>query len=324
MEEKEKMAEVKEETPVEVEILKDANNEESTEKQDEFAELEVMRKDFSKMYKKFRIFSYVSTAIVITVIVVSYIVLLPLNQWAGVVPIIIVLVASLVYSRWARGRLTNNVRKYMADYNTFVNNFALSESNVNNIVSDFAGELDKAAFTDAKLLKDIINTNSRNLVTYDLARWNVQIADYAAYRKDGKQARAVFLGKLVVGTTEKEIDGRVLVYIKPTAEKYDGGTGPDDVEDLELIEDTPLYKVYASNKELVKEISKEAFDALLKLRPDNELADISLVLYKNKFTVTLTYSDALMVVPYKEPVPEFAINKYKEHITALNYFIALL
>lgn len=328
MTEKEKMVEVVEETPAETKTPQAFVNEEisddATNEQLELPALETMRNTFSKMYRKFRIFSYVSTAIVIAVIVVSYVWLLPINQWAGIVPIILVLVASLVYSRWARNKLTDNVRKYMADYNGYVNEYAVSETKVENYVYDFAGQLDKAAFTDARLLKDIINSNSRNLVTYDLGRWHVEIADYAAYRRDGKQARAVFLGKLVIGTTEKEIDGRLVLYIKPSEQKYDGGTGPDDLEDLELVVDKPEYKLYATNKELKKAISTKALEALLQVRPDNELADVSVALYKNKFAVTLTYSDALMVVPYKENVPVHAIKKYKEHLTALNKFIALL
>ena len=115
-----------------------------------------------------------------------------------------------------------------------------------------------------------------------------------------------------------------MLYIKPSEQKYDGGTGQMILEDLRLVVDKPEYKLYATNKRHQKAISTKALEALLQVRPDNELADVSVALYKNKFAVTLTYSDALMVVPYKENVPVHAIKKYKEHLTALNKFIALL
>lgn len=328
MNEKEKQVELVEETPEETQTPQSFVNEEisdDTEKEKkELPELEAMRTTFAKMYRKFRTISYISTATVIIVIIVSYLWLFPINQWAGLVPIILILIASLVYSRFTRNKLTENVRKYMADYNGYVSNFALSETEVTNYVFDFAASMEKEVFTDARLLKDIINTNSRNLVTYDLGRWNVEIADYVAYRRDGKQAKAVFLGKLVAGTTTEAIDGRVVIYIKPREESYQGSNGPDDVEDLELLVDTAEYRLYASNKELKKAVSTKALNALLKVRPDKELADVSVSLYQNKFAVALTYSDALMVVPYKEEVPVHAIKKYQEHLTNLNKFIALL
>ena len=76
MTEKEKMVEVVEETPAETKTPQAFVNEEisddATNEQLELPALETMRNTFSKMYRKFRIFSYVSTAIVIAVIVVSY------------------------------------------------------------------------------------------------------------------------------------------------------------------------------------------------------------------------------------------------------------
>lgn len=289
--------------------------------------LEEHKKSFAKSYRGSRIVSYVSSAIVIAIIIVAYTVVFPLQPngtWAGIILIIIALVGSLVFSKYHRNKLTKRVRKYMADYNGEVNNIALKDSKVSNYTFDFAGEISGETFKEARLLKDIINTNSRNLITYDVGRFHVEASDFVAYRPDGKRAKAAFLGKLVTATSTEIVEGRVVFYLKPDPAIFKDVAGPDDLEDLELLEDKPRYRLYASNKELKKKLPLRAINALLKIVPNGELADLTVALYQNKVLMTLTYSDALMVVPYKEDIPVNAILLYHDHLTAINEFFTLL
>lgn len=290
-------------------------------------ELEAHKKSFAKAYKNSRMISYISSAIVIAIIVVAYTVIFPLKPngtWAGVILIIITLVGSVMFSRWHRAKITSRVRQYMADYNSEVNQLALKESKIANYAFDFAGEISGDTFKKARFLKDIINTNSRNLMTYDISRFKVEVADFVGYRQDGKQAKSAFLGKLIHATSEQAIEGRVVLYLKPDPALFKDAAGPDDIADLELLEDKPRYRLYASNKELKKKLPLRAINALLKIRPTNELADLTLVMHDNKVLITLTYSDTLMVVPYKEAIPTGAIMAYKAHLTAINEFFSLL
>ena len=290
-------------------------------------ELEAHKNSFTKAYKKSRMISYISSAIVIAIIVVAYTVIFPLQPngtWAGIILIIITLVGSVMFSRWHRAKITARVRQYMSDFNGEVNYIALKDSKFANYAFDFAGEISGDEFKNARFLKDVINTNSRNLMTYEVASYKIEVADFVAYRQDGKQAKSAFLGKLIHATAEQSIEGRVVFYLKPDPNIFKDAAGPDDIADLELLEDKPRYRLYASNKELKKKLPLRAINALTKIRPNNELADVTLVMHGNKILITLTYSDALMVVPYKEAIPANAIMAYKAHLTAINEFFSLL
>lgn len=329
MEEK-KIVEVTSEPVTEEKEQSFTNEDVVTEVQKEvvYPELEEHKKAFVKAYNVSRWISYLSSAVVIAIIVVAYLVIFPLNPpagtWAGVILIILTLIGSFVFSRFHRTKLTNRIKKYMTDYNLSVNEISLKDSKISNYAFDFNGEIAKKSFTDARLLKEIIDANSRNLSKYNVGRFDVELADFVAYRQDGKRARAAFLGKFLSATAQESIEGRVLLYLKPDPGIFKDAAGPDDIADLELLDDKPRYRLYATNKDVKKKFPLKALNAILEIIPDQELADVSVSMYENKVAITLTYSDALMVVPYKEEIPSEAIAKYKEHLTKVNNFLALL
>lgn len=292
-----------------------------------YPELEDLKKGFGKMYRKSRWVSYLSSAIVIAIIVVAYTVLFPIPEQGtmlGIIVIIITLVLSFVFSKLHRNYLTKRIKQYMSDYNEKVNEIALKDSKINDYAFDFGGTIDKQQFVNARFLKDIIDANSRNLCGYKIGRFDVELADFVAYRQDGKRAKAVFLGKFVNATASETINGRIIFYLKPDPEVFKDAAGPDDLEGLELIDDKPRYRLYATNKEVKKSLPLKAINALLKIMPNQELADVTVSMYENKVAVILTYSDTLMVVPYKEQIPSEAIRKYNEHLTEVNNFLSLL
>lgn len=300
----------------------------TTNPSEENAGLESLKDNFGKLYKKYRTLNLVVFALVMVVVVLSYILLFPLGEtgmWAGIITIIISLIISYVFSQKSKRKITQTVKDYMRDYNAEVNTHVLKDSTVYDYKFDFEGRIDSDAFVNARLLKDIVSTNSRNLISYDINNHKVEVADYVAYRTNGKRNNAVFLGKLVTTNLTKKIDGRIIVYIKPNPEVFKESQGPDDVDDLQLIQDDPRFLLYATNTEIAKGLNKKALDALLAIQPDIELADAALVMYDERLIVSLSYSDKLMVVPFREQkVPFEVINSYKEHITAVNNFITLL
>ncbi len=289
--------------------------------------LEEHKQAFVKKYNGSRLISYLTSAIVIAIVVLSYLVIFPLEPngtMAGIILIILTLVASTVFSRWHRQRTTKFIREYMASYNGEVNKFILEDSNVTNYVFDFGAKIETEEFTAMGFLTNIVNSNSRNVIRYEVGSFKVEFADFVAYRPDGNSAKSVFYGKFLSATREEKVDGRILIYLKPDPLIFKDTAGPDDLGDLELISDEPRYKLYATTKVLAKKVPAKALTELLKIEPDNELADVTVILKDNKLAVTLTYSDAIMIVPYKEVINHNVINHYKHNVTALNKFLSLL
>lgn len=324
MKENEKdFASANEETQVEVV----SDEEIITSKKIEIPSLEEYKKAFTKTYNTSRIVSYVASALVFVIVIIAYTVIFPLEPngaWAGIILIILTLIGSTIFSRYNRKKISLKVRDYMTDYNREVARIAFEDSEVNNFVYDFGGKIEKEPFVEARFLKNIVSTDSRNLVSYDVGTWHVDYADYVAHRPDGKRAKSVFYGKFLSGTRDKGIDGRIVIYVKPDPGIFKEISGPDDVEDLTLVEDAPLYRIYATTKELAKKVTKAALNTLLEIVPNNDLADVTVILHDNKIGITLTYSDAIMIVPYKEEINGDIVFEHKHNVTALNKFLSLI
>lgn len=289
--------------------------------------LEEHKAAFKKTYNKSRIVSYAASAIVLVIIIVAFTVIMPIKDvgaWAGIILTIVTLVASSVFSRYNRKKIEEKVQTYMKAYGDELSRISFADSDITNYTVDFAGKISEEAFTEAHFLKNIIRTNSRNLVMYDVGAWHVEYADYVAYRPDGKRAKSAFFGKYLYGVRDKSINGRISIYIKADPMIHAESVGPDDVDDLVLIEDTPLYRIHATNAELAKKISPEALEVLLKVKPNHDLADVSVMLFGNKIGVTLTYSEAIMNVPYKEEIDGNVVYMHKNNVTALNNFLTLI
>ncbi len=328
MEEKDLEKDVEETNVDNLEVVQEVeHNEENGNVVEELPRIESLEKEkavFVKTYKKSQIISYIVVALMIVIVVVSYIWLFPINPWAGIVPIVIALVGSTVFNNYHRKKISVAVREYMDSYNRELNRIVLDKSDFQNYSYDFNGLIDSEDFINARILLDIVNTNSRNLVKYDISQWHVNLADFVAYRPDGKRASAVFHGKFVSAESEKPLDGRIVLYLKPDPTFFKEGTGPDDIADLEVIRDEAKYVLYATDVKVAKFLNKEALAKILEIKPGKELADLSVSIYQNKVAVTFTYGNDLMVVPYKEAIPVGAIHKYSEDITHLNEFLALL
>lgn len=316
------------ETPVVAEVVNPDENEDVT-PHDRVVinSLEEHKAAFKKTYNKSRIVSYAASAVVLVIVVIAFTVIMPIKDvgaWAGIIITIVTLIASSVFSRYNRKIIEDKVHTYMKAYGDEFSRISFEDSKIDNYSVDYAGKISEEAFTEARFLKNIIRTNSRNLVMYDVGVWHVEYADYVAYRPDGKRASSAFYGKYLFGVREKSINGRIAIYIKADPMLHRETVGPDDIDDLVLIEDTPLYRIHATNTELAKKVSKEALDALLEIVPNRDLADVTVMLFDNKIGVTLTYSEAIMNVPYKEEIDGAVVYMHKNNVTALNNFLTLI
>lgn len=316
------------ETPVKAEVIDPAVNEDiSKHVRETIPSLEAHKEAFKKTYNKSRIVSYSVSALVFAIIVVAFTVLLPLEPngaWAGIIVTIVTLIGSSVFSRFHRKKIEEKVHNYMKDYGDELARISFADSKIENFAVDYTGKISDEAFTEARFLKNIISTNSRNLVMYDVGVWHVEYADYVAYRPEAKRAKSAFYGKYLFGTRDKGIDGRIAIYVKPDPLLHSESVGPDDIDDLVLVVDAPLYRIHATSKELAKKVSEKALEELLKIVPNNNLADVSVMLFDNKIGVTLTYSEGIMNVPYKDAIDTDIIFEHKQNVTALNKFLSLV
>lgn len=285
------------------------------------------RGGFAKFFKNFRLYNLFVMIAVLIIITLSVILLFPLGELGmglALAIIITLLVGVIVYSKLMKRYTNNRGNTYMAFYYKHISDYVYGDLNLKDYQQDIGLQMTFDDFFDAKILKDITSAGSRNLVTYKLNKYDIKIADYAAYKQEGKQNQLVFVGKLMTVEGVKAPKGRVLIYRRPSAEAIKEAVGPTEVEGLSLtLEDSDLL-VYTEQEEDKKFLSKKVLDQLRSFPQGLPFIDMTLSFIDSKLTIALSYNDDLMVIPLPVPFVGEATRIFKTNIEAIHQFIQLL
>ncbi|HZJ89307.1 MAG TPA: hypothetical protein VFD05_01305 [Bacilli bacterium] len=302
-----------------LDIVKESN------KVEKVAELDVLDKYRNKFVKEINIVRYISygvAALTIAIVIVSYMVLMPLNAWAGIVPVIIALIGAGAFSFFSRRNQETKIQKYMSDYNDVINRHLTADFTVNDYFYDYRDGLKTKTFAQANILEDVTESASRNLNSYSYKDYKISNADFVAYKRDGKRLSSVFAGKLFSTTRTKNVKNQVILYLKPNKEVFKE-SGEPEIKHLEVAEDNDNYRIYATGKYKTV-LPQKALDEILKIERNDVLADLTVSIVDNTVTVLLSYGKDIIAVPYKEPVPHLAIRKYIKDIGHILNFLDLI
>lgn len=284
--------------------------------------LDRYRNKFVKEINLVRYISYGVAALTIAVVIVAYVVLMPINAWAGIVPVIIALIGAGAFSFFSRRNQEAKIQKYMSDYNDVINRHLTAEFAVTDYFYDYRDGLKTKTFADANILKDVTESASRNLNSYVYKDYKISNADFVAYKRDGKRLVSVFAGKLFSSTRTKNVKEQVIIYLKPNKEVFKE-SGEPEISHLKVAEDNENYRIYAAGK-YKSVLPQKALDELVKIERNDVLADLTVSIVDNNVTILLSYGKDIIAVPYKEPVPHLAIRKYIKDIAHIIKFLDLI
>lgn len=284
------------------------------------------RLKLSKHFKLFRIINLIVLLVVLAVITIGFIVFFPQGETGmGLAVGIIVgmLVLVVVYSTITKRITTKKGNVYIASYYQQTSDFVFKDLPIEDYVQDIHNQLTYEDFVDAKLIKDATSSGSRNLVSYQYHNYLVKVADYGAYRRDGKQNKLLFVGKLMVIDHIKPLSGRVLIYRRPTQEQLKAAAGPNETEGLKVvIEDNDLI-VYMENEQDKQQLLK-TISLIRNFPQDLPLIDVSFSFIGTHLTVALSYADDLMVIPLPVPFETKPTSVYKDNILAIHRILDTL
>ncbi len=284
--------------------------------------LDNLRKAFVKKINVMRYIGYAIAALVFIIVVVSYVVIMEHTQMGAIILIILALIGSFVFSVLNRRKQEGIIRGYMFEYNDVINKELIADEEISEYVFDYTEGLDTKTFVEAKVLDDVTDSASRNLVAYKFKDFEVKHADYVAYKREGKRVLSVFAGKLLVGTRSKAVSNQVVLYIKPD-QKHFPETKQPEIAHLKVVESTDEYVVYAEGA-YKRALPAAAIKQLLEITRSNNLADLTVSLVENKVTILMSYGKDIISVPYREPVPHAAIKQYIANTAVIHKFLNLI
>ncbi|HKM02571.1 MAG TPA: hypothetical protein VJZ31_01440 [Bacilli bacterium] len=285
------------------------------------------RRQFAKFFKKFKLYNLILMIGILVIITLSVVLLFPLGEVGmglalGI--IIAVLVGVIVYSKIMKNYTNKRGNKYMAFYYKSVSDFVFKDLKISDYNQDVANQLTFEDFSNAKILKDISTTGSRNLVTYNYHDLSVKVADYASYQVKAKQNSIVFVGKLIVVEGIKPFKERLLIYRRPSAQALKEAVGPTDLDGLNLIVEDNDLLIYAEGETSKNPLNKKAMEALKNFPQEMPFVDMTLSFIGTKLTIAISYSDDLMVIPLPEPFKAEPTDVLRRNIKAIHDFLDLI
>lgn len=284
------------------------------------------RQVLNNFFKKFKVINLIVLIVTLAVVTFSFIVLFPLENGMtlGFVISIVFLVGSMVYMRFMKQNITKKGNAYIAKYYQETSEFVYGDLALANFAQDVNSNLPLGDFVNARIIKDISNSGSRNLVSYNLGKYAVRLADFGAYKIEGKQNKIVFAGKLMVIDHITPLDGRVLMYRKPDVSKVTNAAGPDDTGGMLLITDTEEVAIYAENESDLTKLGKDFVDAVAAFPRDLPFVDMTLSFIEDRLTIAISYDDELMAIPLPVPFVAAPTIGFKRDLEEIHKLVELL
>lgn len=264
---------------------------------DYFKALDDARIAFRKFYKITDILKWVVTAVVLAMIILSFVLFANLQNGMTymLVGTAIALLVLVAYTFIVGTVKKKKLQVYFASYYENTTKYVFDNKSYSDVKNEPEGKIQNTDFISSHLYINVAAVPSRNLTTFKYNNIPFVLADCAAQVKDKKKLVPVFVGKMIVVENNYECDDGIYIYYtckKELALPPTGLTGINVVfEDDQMI-------IYSNNKDWKKVIKKTVKDALKNIHMDNVLIDMSISIQKGKTYFTMGYDDALMVIAF--------------------------
>lgn len=284
--------------------------------------IEEKRVAFMAYYKKQKLYNNIAMIAVVAVVIAAYVFVQGMlnMQYLTLGIVAATLVLLLVYSRIMRTHVDKATKTYIHEYYDLQTSFVFPSDKFADAKIEMTVRLDDKEFTDAGIIKEIIRTSSRGLITASFSDVKISLADLAAYDTVDRKKGPVFLGKYLTCENHLSLDGRILIYIKPKI----AGKGPNDLSDLKEVLVTESYVIYSSTSDYSKIITKRVIDVINSINVNETLTDVTISIKSGKTYAALSYNDSLMVIPLQAPYNPSPTEKYRLDIEKITELITLI
>lgn len=283
--------------------------------------IEAARQDFSKVYKKGRIGSYIAMGVVLALAVGSVVCIgfqkLPLTiiGWSLVG---VAIIGMLIFYLVTRNNLPNATKAYIAVVNKNLNMRNFMDTRFSETRTDPKDKIELSEPVSDAVYSAISNLASRNVITGKFDKRSFKVADLGLYSGQGKSRKSAFVGKYVSYPNDLHFEGRYIISIK-------GKTPvdlPTDINDLVLLEDSESFSIYGrEGAKFNSELGKEFISKLKDIDVKNHLLNVNFVIWSGHSAVYASYSDEIMTLPFDKDFDKTPNEQYASNL--LEFFEAL-
>ena len=158
-----------------------------------------------------------------------------------------------------------------------------------------------ADFASDGVYKEATGINSRNIIRATYKDHHVTYGEVALLRPSTRkqQVPPLFVGKYITLPNSLEFSGRFVFVCKNAKQPYDL---PNAVDDLVVLEEKEDFVVYGpEGSDFHKTFKGNFLTELRKIKIENHLYNLNVVVWAGHSAAYLSYDDAIMAVPFEKP-----------------------
>ena len=286
-------------------------------------QIEEARKKLFKDYMKQRRISNILMFVILAAIVGVMFMIMSNIQWLKIVGYCTagaIVVGMVLYYVLTRKNFPNRTKEYVEFVSTTLRNRLFDEE-----YSDVKYSADEkfalADFASDGVYKDATGINSRNVIRATYKEHHLTYGEVALLRPSTRkqQVPPLFVGKYITLPNSLEFSGRFVIVCKNAKQPYDL---PNAVDDLTVLEEKEDFVIYGpEGADIHKVLKGNFFTELRKIRIENHLFNLNVVLWAGHSAAYLSYDDAIMSFPFDKP---FDYDAYEQSFKDVDAIIKLL
>ena len=284
--------------------------------------IEEARKTLFKSYSTQRKVSNILMFAVLAVIIGVMFMIMSNNNVLRIIGYVlcgVILVGMILYYVLTRKNFPNKTREYIM----FVSDLLREKqfANYEDIKQNPDEKFELTDFASDGVYKDANGINSRSIVRAEYKGHHITYGEVALLRPAQKrqQVPPLFVGKYITMPNDLEFSGRFVIVVKNPKQPYDL---PNATDDLVALEEKDEIVVYGPEGEDIHKTLKGSFlSELRKIKVENHLFNLNVVVWGGHSAAYLSYDDAIMAIPFDKPFDKQA---YEQSIDDVNAVIKLL
>ena len=278
-------------------------------------------------YKKNRTISNVVMFIVVAILVGSFILVLQKGiafTITGYSLMGATVVFMIVFYFVNKNKLPNKINDYIRLVSSSLNSHTYSDGAYQEVTSDPADRLEMSELIADGVYEGMTNITSRNVVEGMYAGRHFKVGDVALRKIVGRKQEVVFFGKYLSYPNNLHFEGRYVIVSKRKEAETDI---PDAVNDLVVLSDEGDFVVYGPKEgsKINKDLNTKFVSMIKEIKVEGELYNLSLVIWAGHSAAYLSYSDAIISLPFENPFNKESFDQYvSQQLQLLNALKSLL
>ena len=288
--------------------------------------IEEARQEINKAYSKQRRTSNIVMVIVVAGLIGGFVMILQKVMGftiAGYSLIGALVVFMVVFYFVTKNRLPNKIKDYIALVTNALNGHVFRDGAYSELRSDPTDRAELGELLAEGVYEGASNITSRNVVEGLFGGRHFNVVDVALRKGQGKQMINLFIGKHVSYPNNLHFEGRYVILSKRVGAETDI---PNAINDLTVLSEEEGFVVYGpKDSKITKDTNTKIVSLIKDIKVNDELLNLAVVIWAGHSAAYLSYSDAIIALPFEKPFNKEPFEQYtSQQLQLLNALKTLL